>query len=217
MAKKDKRRLVEKLHEALNDIVSKQLVTDDFGYVRFERRGDTIISQGTREALNRSDTVKTYVTATHWFNVFWFYVNVTVRKGEDGVSELPFVSVSFFQEIDGDLKQQFRAEWDNYRDLSHPQPHWHITSNKDDSFDDFNQQDDVDDDNPFAELVESGNKLEVSSKLDLPSIHFAMAGNWHEGKKTDMITGYTEAQKMANWLNNLFDHVQEELVYASHL
>lgn len=210
MAKKDKRRLVEKLHEALNEIISKQLVTEDFGYVRFERRGDVIISQGTREALNRSDTVKTYVTATHWFDDFWFYVNVSVRKGSDGLSEVPFVSISFFQDINGDLKQLFRAEWDNYNELTHPQPHWHITSNGEESFDDLKKQEALDEDNPFAELVEEG------KKLDLPTMHFAMAGNWHEGKRVEMISSYTEAQQMANWMNNLFDHVRVELTYAYH-
>ena len=208
MAKKDKRRLVEKLLEALNEIVSKQLVTEDFGYVRFERRGDVIISQGTREALNRSDTVKTYVNATHWFDDFWFYVNVSVRKDTDGLSELPFVSISFFQEINGDLKQLLRAEWDNYNELTHPQPHWHITSNREESFDDLREQETLDEDNPFAELVEEG------KKLDLPIMHFAMAGNWHSGKRIEMISAYTEAQQMANWMNNLFDHVRVELSYA---
>lgn len=210
MAKKNNRRLVEKLLDALNDIVSKQLVTDDFGYVRFERRGNDIVSQGTREALNRSDTVKTYVNATHWFNDFWFYVNVSVRKGTDGMSELPFVSISFFQEIDDTLKQLFRAEWDNYNELTHPQPHWHITSYRDDSFDDLKGQEALDEDSPFAELVEEG------KRLDIPTMHFAMAGNWHEGKKAEMISSYTEAQQMANWMNNLFDHVRIELEYAYH-
>ena len=176
--------------------------------MRFERHGDVIVSQGTREALNRSDTKKTYVTATHWFDDFWFYVNVSVRKGEDGLSDLPFVSISFFQESDGELKQLFRAEWDNYNELAHPQPHWHITSNREESFDDLKEQEALDKDSPFAELMAE------SKKLDLPAMHFAMAGNWHEGKKTEMITSYTEAQQMANWMNNLFDHVRVELAYA---
>ena len=210
MAKKDKRRLVEKLYEALNDNVSKQLVTDDFGYVRFERRGDSIVSQGSRDALNRSDTVQTYVKATHWFNNFWFYVHVNILKGTDGLSELPFVSISFFQETEGELKQLFRAEWDNYDASTHPQPHWHITSGRKESFDDLKQEDAFDADNPFSELVEE-DKI-----LDLPIMHFAMAGNWHEGKKTEMISPYTEEQQMANWMNNLFDHVREELTYAVH-
>lgn len=210
MAKRVKRRLVERLHEALNEFVSKQLVTDDFGYVRFERRGDVITSQGTREALNRSDTVKTYVTATHWFEDFWFYVNLSIRKGPDGVAELPFVSISFFQDIDGELKQLFRAEWDNYDELAHPQPHWHITSNRDESFNDLKEQDDLDEDNPFTELLDEG------KKLDLPTMHFAMAGNWHEGKKEEMVSSYAEPQQLANWINNLFDHVREELEYSIH-
>ena len=210
MAKKDKRRLVEKLYEALNEIVSKQLVTEDFGYVRFERRGDVIISQGSREALNRSDTEKTYVNATHWFDDFWFYVNVSIRKGTDGFSELPFVSISFFQEINGELKQLIRAEWDNYIDLTHPQPHWHITSNREEGFDDLKKQEMLDEENPFAELVEEG------KKLNLPIMHFAMAGNWHDGRRIEMISAYTEAQQLANWMSNLFDHVKIELVYASH-
>ena len=70
MAKKNKKRLSERLHDALNDLVAKQIVTVD--YAHFDRMNDVIISQGTREALNRSDTILSYVKATHWFDDFWY-------------------------------------------------------------------------------------------------------------------------------------------------
>ncbi len=206
MAKKNKKRLSERLNDALNDLVAKQLITID--YACFERRGDIITSQGTREALNRSDIEKSYVKATHWFDIFWYYVIVYVRKDTDGITEVPFVSVSFFQEEDEDLKQIFRAEWDNYKQKSHPQPHWHITYYKEIGFDAIKEDVAVDSDSPFAELENE------ECKAYLPKMHFAMAGDWHEEEKENMITGFTDETQLSNWLINLFDHVQEELLYA---
>lgn len=206
MAKKNKKQLSERLHEALNNLVAKQLVTID--YAHFDRVDGVIISQGTREALNRSDTTLSYVKATHWFNNFWYYVNVQVRKDTESSSEIPFVSVSFFQEGNETLNQLFRAEWDNYPQKSHPQPHWHITTFHEEGFEVLKERVNVNEDSPFAELEKE------ERKVNLPKMHFAMAGDWHGGEKENMVSDYIDEQQLANWLNNLFDHVREELSYA---
>ncbi len=206
MAKKNKKRLSERLQNALNEIVARQLITVDFAH--FDREGDVITSQGTREALNRSDTVKTYVKATHWFDIFWYYVNIQVRKDIDGISEIPFVSVSFFQDKDGILNQIFRAEWDNYKQKEHPQPHWHFSSYRDLGFDALDEDAACDDGNPFAALGKE------DCKVELPKMHFAMVGDWLDGEKEEMINDFVDEGKLANWLNNLFDHVHDELEYA---
>lgn len=206
MAKKNNKRLSERLCDALNDIVARQLLTIDFAH--FYVDGNNIKSQGTRDALNRSDSVPTYVKATHWFDIFWYYVNIQVRKNVDSSSEIPFVSVSFFKEEGEALNQLFRAEWDNYPQKSHPQPHWHITTIREEGFDDLKTDSASDEDNPFAELeIEEQN-------VNLPKMHFAMAGDWHNGKKENMASDYRNEQQLANWLINLFDHVREELIYA---
>lgn len=206
MAKKNNKRLSERLLGALNDIVAKQLMTTDYAHFYIDR--NTIKSQGTRDALNRSDSVPTYVKATHWFDIFWYYVNIQVRKNADSSSEIPFVSVSFFQEKGETLNQLFRAEWDNYPEKSHPQPHWHITTIREEGFDNFKESTAVDEDNPFAELeIEERN-------VNLPKMHFAMAGDWHNDEKEYMVSDYRDEQQLSNWLINLFDHVREELTYA---
>ena len=206
MAKKNKKRLSERLHIALNDLVAKQLVTID--YPHFDRNGNVITSQGTRDALNRSDSMSTFVKATHWFDNFWYYVNVQIKMNNESSSEIPFVSVSFFQDAGGNINQLFRAEWDNYPEKSHPQPHWHITTIREEGFDNFKESTAVDEDNPFAELeIEERN-------VNLPKMHFAMAGDWHNDEKENMVSDYRDEQQLANWLINLFDHVREELIYA---
>ncbi|MBQ3738793.1 MAG: hypothetical protein II862_07415 [Bacteroidales bacterium] len=206
MAKKNNKRLSERLLGALNDIVAKQLMTTDYAHFYIDR--NTIKSQGTRDALNRSDSVPTYVKATHWFDIFWYYVNIQVRKNADSSSEIPFVSVSFFQEKGETLNQLFRAEWDNYPEKSHPQPHWHITTIREEGFDNFKESTAVDEDNPFAEL-------EIEERdVNLPKMHFAMAGDWHNDEKEYMVNDYRDEQQLSNWLINLFDHVREELIYA---
>ena len=178
MAKKNKTSLAERLQDFMNNFVAKQIISEDF--VHFERLDNMIFNQGTRYALNRSNTVKTYVKVTHWFDVFWFYVNIRVLRDEDAITELPFVSVSFFQESGENFNQLFRAEWDNYEQKSHPQPHWHIISNNDVGFESFDESGDLKD-NPFLELEED------RQKVDFPKIHFAMAGSWHGREKEDMI------------------------------
>lgn len=206
MAKRNNKRLSERLQYVLNCLVAKQLETIDFAC--FDRDGDVITSQGTREALNRSDTIQSYVKATHWFDVFWYYVNIQIKIDNDGISEIPFISVSFFQENDGKLNQLFRAEWDNYKQKSHPQPHWHITSTIEDGFESLKGESVVDEDSPFAELENE------ERKVNFPKMHFAMSGNWHSGNKDNMVNDFTDESQIANWLNNLFDHVREELKHA---
>lgn len=207
MAKKNKKRLSERLQDALNDIVAKQLL-DVIDFVHFDRDGDLITSQGTQYALNRLDSEPSYVKVSHWFDVFWYYVNIQVRNDTDNTTEIPFVSVSFFQGEGETLNQLFRAEWDNYPQKKHPQPHWHITTIRDDGFDVFKESTAVDENSPFAELEKE------ERKVNLPKMHFAMAGDWHVGEKENMVNDYRDEQQLANWLINLFDHVREELSYA---
>ena len=70
----------------------------------------------------------------------------------------------------------FRAEWDNYDDniRTHPQPHWHITSTLavEKTIEEFKEEDN--DYGAFAELFEE----EKRDLLNIPAMHFAMAGPW---------------------------------------
>lgn len=210
MAKKSNKSLLNRLIDILGRTVSRQIVSaDDLIFIPRERY---IESQGSRDALNRMGSVPTYVKATHWFDSFWFYINIKIFIDEDSAMELPFVSVSFFEEHGVNIKQLFRAEWDNYRQNEHPQPHWHLSSAVDGrSFESLESDGVLDEDNPFAEL-----EMEVDA-VDIPKMHFAMAGNWDEGDGSDMIKRFTTEEILAQWLIKLFDHVRRELNYARKL
>ena len=207
MAKKINKSLLNRLFDILSRKVSHQIVSAD--NLVFIPRGTYIESQGTRNALNRMGSVPAYVKATHWFDSFWFYINIKILKDGDNATELPFASVSFLEEQDTDIKQLFRADWDNYQQNEHPQPHWHLYSLEDrQSFESLESDDVFDDDNPFAELE---GELDA---VDIPKMHFAMAGNWDEGDRTDMIKRFKTEEILAQWLNRLFDHVRRELICA---
>ena len=207
MAKKTNKSLLNRLLDILSRKVSRQIVSADD--LIFISRETYIESQGTRKALNRMGSVPAYVKVTHWFDSFWFYININIRRDEDNAMELPFVSVSFFQGQGENINQLFRAEWDNFRQDNHPQPHWHLSSGiSRQSFESLKSDSVMDDDNPFVELEE---ELEA---VDIPKMHFAMVGNWDEGDRTAMIKRFTTEEILAQWLNKLFDHVRRELNYA---
>ena len=204
MAKKSNKSLLNQLLDILGRKVSRQIVSADD--LIFIPRETCIESQGTREVLNRMGSAPTYVKATHWFDSFWFYVNINIRRDEDNVTDLPFVSVSFFEEQGTNMKQLFRADWDNFRQREHPQPHWHLSSEVSQQSFKLLESDGVsDEDNPFAELE---GKFET---VNIPKMHFAMVGNWDEGDRSDMIKRFTTEEMLAKWLIKLFDHVRCEL------
>ena len=204
MAKKSNKSLLNQLLDILSRKVSRQIVSADD--LIFIPRETYIESQGTRVVLNRMGSAPTYVKATHWFDSFWFYVNINIRRDENNATELPFVSVSFFEEQGANMKQLFRADWDNFRQSEHPQPHWHLSSEvSQQSFALLESDGMSDEDNPFAELE---GKLEA---VNIPKMHFAMAGNWDEGDRSYMIKRFTTEEILAKWLIKLFDHVRCEL------
>lgn len=121
MAKNKRKSIREQLYAELKERFCKVV------NVNFCTIGSGIVSVGSQKAINRNDQgERTEVDATCWFDHFLFYICINFYD------EKPFASVSFFKEKNGNIKQLFRAEWDNYSsqgdDYNHPQPHWHFTA-----------------------------------------------------------------------------------------
>ena len=191
-----------------------------FTITEFESQKETIISKGSQKAINSYDNDQEEVYATCWFDSYCFFIRIQLKKddvnqdnGESKISDKiykdlfkPFVSVSFFQDIDGNLKQLFRAEWDSFvtEGYNHPQPHWHFTAQLSDKTS-FSDLQDAKEESDFSKLA--GN----SKTLNIDRMHFAMGGSWYEDGNMLCETG--DEKNLVNWLNNLFKLVSEELTY----
>lgn len=199
MAKQIKKKTAEKIIELLN---SKFI---NYVPVQFERDefNDAFISKGTKNAINKFKDFPSEVKATFWFDTYWYYISIKILRNSD-----IFTSISFFQEVtENELKQLFRADWDNYSlalEYNHPQPHWHFTAQLSDmNFKDLEKENDA---GIFDQLA--GN----AKSINLDRMHFAMAGNWIDDGT--MATEHTlDESKLVNWLINLFMHVRKELEY----
>lgn len=177
--------------------------------VEFENLKGDIVSIGCKSAINNyKPNDREEVSATSWFDdEYWFYIRISFLQEKKSI--LPIASISFFQNIDGELKQLFRAEWDSYLSLegyNHPQPHWHFTAQLSDkvSFDELENEEDA---NIFNRLA--GN----SKSINLDRMHFAMAGTWLSDG--DMLSNSVDENSLVDWMIHLFSHVREELKYKN--
>lgn len=164
-----------------------------------------IVSQGSVDAINSFDNDREEVKVTPWFDDYFFYIKITFEPDTRRHIN-PFISVSFFQESGGMIKQLFRAEWDSYPrsgGYDHPQPHWHFTAQLSDK-NSFSDLDKEEDEGLFDELA--GN----SKSINLDRMHFAMAGEWLVDGN---MLGMADEKTLIDWLIYLFVHVREELVY----
>lgn len=200
MAKQTPKTLQEKIKDQLLTRFCKKVadVQFSFSYAQFE-------SQGEMTAINNFGPEPVEVLVTPWFNDYWFYILILFRSEKKKKIE-PFVSISFFQKIDNELKQLFRAEWDSYSEnegYNHPQPHWHFTAHLSDKTS-FSDLEDIEEEGEYNQLL--GN----SKTIKLDSMHFAMLGNWtSEG---NMLNENGETC-LVDWMIQLFRHVREELLY----
>lgn len=195
--------LINKLQNAFKDYFE--------GGLHFRRKDNAYIVEGTDVAINRYDIPREVVKVKYWFSNIWFYIKIEILRGMADESEQRCnISISFFQEsIKGQKDQLFRAEWDNYDDniRTHPQPHWHITSTLavEKTIEEFKEEDN--DYGAFAELFEE----EKRDLLNIPAMHFAMAGPWiYTGARQILMN---EEEQVIQWMTNLFDHVKAEIDY----
>lgn len=164
-----------------------------------------IVTQGNVDAINSYDNDREEVKVTPWFDNYYYYIKIAIEP-DAKKSMKPYVSVSFFQDCGGMIKQLFRAEWDSYHKsgaYDHPQPHWHFTAQLSDK-NSFSDLDKEEDEGIFDELA--GN----SRSIKLDRMHFAMAGGWPSDGN---MLGKADAIALVDWLTHLFLHVREELVY----
>lgn len=192
----------------------KKSVSKDFNLklanTRNNRQVYTI--DGQAEAINRFDYPQESVKVLDWFDKFWLYIKfqfvfTNKKVGRKNNTEVTtHISLSVFQEQDGEKNQLFRAEWDDYNDETqqHAQPHWHITSSQaiENSFvkytDTFEKQE-------FIELLQS----EKQKVFDVKKIHFAMNGDWQNNN--NHINKIENEQQVVNWLQGMLAHLRTEL------
>ncbi len=171
-------------------------------------------SNNMSSAINNRKNEANQVNAINWFEYLWLYIEIKFTPKVDKKQIIPniFFSLSVFQgEISDDRKLQlFRAEWDNYDELSdkHPQPHWHIYIQKEALIADNFEEEIEEGSNQFNEFLESeGNKI-----LNVDRFHFAMNGQWSENK-TDVHSISVESD-LINWFRGLLNHLKKELEYV---
>ena len=188
----------ERLIKALNDRFCGKVVNVQF---RSDIKGD-LISEGSEPAVNSFDSDREEVLATQWYGDYWFFVRIQIPYPN---AREAFVSVSFFQKVEGLVKQLFRAEWYSYstkEGYNHPQPHWHFTAQLSD-ITSFSDLENIEEENDYSKMA--GN----SKEINLDKMHFAMTGDWMETGQ--MINKQSDENLIVSWLEQLFVHVRHEL------
>lgn len=203
MAKQTRKTLQERIGDQLQNHFCNRVAD-----VHFSVNYSQIESQGEVPAVNDFGPMRVEVKATPWFSEYWFYILIKFHA-EKNKAIKPYASISFFQKTDDELKQLFRAEWDNYPKVegyNHPQPHWHFTAHLSDKTS-FSDLEDAEEEGEYNQLL--GN----SKTINLDRMHFAMSGNWlSDGNMLNK----SDETTLVDWMKQLFLHVREELMYKDH-
>lgn len=176
----------------------------------------TWIIQGNSNAVNYYKSGAREVKILKWFDDFWIYIEISFipKQGTRRKQQLPniFFTLSVFQGKDYDnIKiQLFRADWDNYEELSykHPQPHWHIYTFRKyvEDFIELIKEDEED----FNSFLQNKKFPEI---INLKRIHFAMNGQWSE-KKLDVHKISVE-NDLLHWFSGVLNHIKKQLEYVN--
>lgn len=175
-------------------------------------------NNGSETAINRLDGGNdSQVTVHNWFNNYYIYIEVKfIFKPTKlaGTKKLTIIidqcsiSISIFKKIYNKIVQLFRAEWDEYSEKqdSHPQPHWHITSDTSVA-NTFNEYAEQFGEEGFMNILRP-EKEQISS---LKKFHFAMKGKWEEDKTHS--TKIVSNEQVSQWMEGLLSSIRAELEY----
>ena len=179
----------------------------------FKQRGNVFVYTGSNKALNKCDEIPVnYLFGRVWYGIIISWQYVEAPNAKQGAL-LPFVSIPFFTTMVNDNQKMipvFRAEWDSYpqQEDVHPQPHWHFSHTRA-VYDMLCPE--------FGELEESWDMvlLDEYSRImdDMPmnKMHFTISERWEESG--DMVSEVPCANKLADWIACLLQHVETEMRY----
>lgn len=164
-----------------------------------------ISGSNTSKAINNYNNIQEEINVIKLTDDFWIYIFLKFEN------ENTFISISVFQGQENDERknQLFRAEWDDYNncDESHPQPHWHITSNQ--AIENtFNEYANIFQEEGFLDTLNE----EKSKIIDINKIHFAINGNWINDDKE--IHSLNNEEKITKWFVGLLSHIKSQLIYS---
>ncbi len=185
------------LINSINDSLKSSFENPPFKLI--QKRHNVYVLEGTSFAINRKKNDSIEVKVLPWFKEFWLYIEIISL-------EKTSISISVFKgAIDDNEKHQlFRAEWDDYErdNETHPQPHWHITTDLSISESYKKLMEDNDDGFELFEMAKS----EV---FDIKNVHFAMNGNWQNDETH--IHKLNNEQKIVKWVQGILRHIKTEL------
>jgi len=157
-------------------------------------------------AINHYKNTPREVKVLHWFDDFSLFIEMQILDNNKSMS----LSVFQGEQNDNVKCQLLRAEWDDFGnpDETHPQPHWHVTSNQaiEATFEEYAE---ITDDGGFIDTL----KAEKSKIININRIHFAMNGNWLNGGTH--VYPIDDETKTINWLKGVLTHLRVQLLYVT--
>jgi len=204
---------MDKIIAKLNRI-GKDYIDDTFSLHRRDPYTFIINGNTISPAINQKKNENKVVNVVNWFDDFWLYVEIRFvlngRKKRQSIPNIFFTLSAFQGNTSVESKVQlFRAEWDNYEDLSdkHPQPHWHI----------YTQREIVETPKSFAEIIDAADEnfedyIEKDNQIvNIDKFHFAMNGQW--SNKNSDVHKIETGTDLTNWFEGVLNHMKMELEY----
>ncbi|MCK5044033.1 hypothetical protein KAR52_03470 [Candidatus Pacearchaeota archaeon] len=206
---------MRKIFNNLNK-VGRNYVDNSFNLIQKEVFTFVINGENISSAINQKKNENLIIKVLNWFDDIWLYVEIRFVLNNNSSKKkrtIPsiFFTLSVFQgnTSNENKVQLFRAEWDNYEDLSdkHPQPHWHIYTQREiedtsKSFDEII----VSTDESFKNFIEKDTQI-----VNIDKFHFAMNGQW-SNNNSDVHKVEFESD-LTNWFEGVLNHIKKELEF----
>ncbi|HDK27536.1 MAG TPA: hypothetical protein ENG48_10690 [Candidatus Atribacteria bacterium] len=198
----------------LNDI-GQDYIDQSFRLINKQAFMWIISGNNLSDAINNRKNERQPIKVLQWMDNLWIYIEINcipIKTKKKTYIPNIFFSLSIFQGAYEDKvkTQLFRAEWDNYNELSdhHPQPHWHFHSYKHPTKipENFKELIDVTKKgDSFKEFITRSAEI-----LDIKKFHFAMNGQWSENKPD--VHNIQTYNQLINWFSGILNHIRKELL-----
>lgn len=191
---------------------------NDIGFEEFRGSKHAIIyrlcGNACTSAVSKDETIYVAPIAADQNDRYWLGVSFFFDWSKDKPNklELKAISLKIFAGTALDVRKTllFRAEWDNYDDNNHAQPHWHVDS--------YSLSDDLQFNPPTADDIANFGEETAEPKIEelpLKKLHFAMVTNWQRDRNSSCAHKVTSVDEVTNWLYGCISYIRNQFAYMN--